>query len=118
MPGSQNGATIRVASQAIIEVRPAALGQIWHPPETISRRPEQMYCPSDTRLEWLGKGLLLFKSDSKKRWRAKMQPLFESFPGPLLKSVMGPLASLFSSQHFPKREKSGLLNNLLKLVHA
>ena len=44
--------------------------------ETISRRPEQMYTPSDTRLEWLGEGPL-FKSDSNKRWRAKMQPLFE-----------------------------------------
>ena len=29
----QNGATIRVISQAIIEVRPAALVQIWHPPD-------------------------------------------------------------------------------------
>ena len=31
-PARQNGATIRVTSLAIIEVRPAALGQIWHPP--------------------------------------------------------------------------------------
>ena len=46
---------------------------------------------SDTRLEWLGEGLL-FKLDSNKCWRAKMQPPFESFPGPLLKSGMGPLA--------------------------
>ena len=30
--GGQNGATIRVTSQAITEVRPAALGQMWHPP--------------------------------------------------------------------------------------
>ena len=34
--------------------------------ETISRRSEQMYTPSDTRLEWLGEGPL-FKSDSNKR---------------------------------------------------
>ena len=26
--------------------------------ETISRRPEQMYTPSDARLEWPGEGLL------------------------------------------------------------
>ena len=32
--------------------------------ETISRRPEQMYTPSDTRLEWPGEGPL-FESDSK-----------------------------------------------------
>ena len=44
--------------------------------ETIRRRPEQMYTPSDTRLEWLGEGPL-FKSDSNKRWRAKMRPVFE-----------------------------------------
>ena len=31
--------------------------------ETISRRPEQMYVPSDTRLEWPEEGLL-FESDS------------------------------------------------------
>ena len=30
--GGQNGATIRVTSEAIIEVRPVALGQIWHLP--------------------------------------------------------------------------------------
>ena len=50
-----------------------------------------MYTLSDTRLEWLGEGLL-FKLDSNKRWRAKMQPIFESFPGALLKSGVGPLA--------------------------
>ena len=30
----QNGATIRVTFWAVIEVRPAAPGQIWHPPES------------------------------------------------------------------------------------
>ena len=48
--------------------------------ETISRKPEQMYTPSYTRLEWLGKGPLS-KLDSNKHWRAKMQPLFESTLG-------------------------------------
>ena len=46
-----------------------------------SRRPEQMYTPYDTRLEWLGEGPL-FKLDSIKCWNAKMQPIFVSFPGP------------------------------------
>ena len=50
-----------------------------------------MYTPSDARLEWLGEGSL-FKTDSNKRWTAKMKPLFESFPEPLLKSGVGPLA--------------------------
>ena len=50
---------------------------------TISRRPEQMYTISDTILEWLEEGLL-FKLDSNKRWTAKMQRIFESFPWPLL----------------------------------
>ena len=34
--------------------------------ETISRRPEQMYTPSDTGLEWLGEGPL-YKSVSNRR---------------------------------------------------
>ena len=59
--------------------------------ETISRKPEQMYTLPDTILEWLGEGLL-FKLDSNKCWKAKMQPIFESFPGKLLKSGVGPLA--------------------------
>ena len=56
-----------------------------------------MYTLPDTRLEWLGEGLL-FKLDSSKRWRAKMQPIFESFPGPLLKSGVGPLARYGNNQ--------------------
>ena len=59
--------------------------------KTISRKPEHTYTLPDTRLEWLGEGLL-FKLDSNKRWKAKMQPIFESFPGPFLKSVVRPLA--------------------------
>ena len=58
--------------------------------ETISRRPEQMYISSDTRLEWLGEGPL-FESDSNKRQGAQMGPLFESPPRPLLKSGLQPL---------------------------
>ena len=50
-----------------------------------------MHTLSDTRLEWPGKGQL-FKLDSNEHWRAKMQPMFESFPGPLLKSGLGSLA--------------------------
>ena len=68
------------------------LGRYGTHQETISRRPEQMYTLSDTRLEWLGEELL-FKLDSNKRWRAKMQPIFESYPSPLLKSGMGPLTT-------------------------
>ena len=82
--GGLHGATIRVTSQAIIEVRPAALGQIRHHQETISKIPEQMYAPSETRLEWLEEGPL-FKSDSNKR----------SFPGPLLKSGVGALGEIW-----------------------
>ena len=58
--------------------------------DAISRRPEQMYTSSDTRLEWLGDGPL-FESDSNKRQGAKMGPLFESPPRPLLKSGLRPL---------------------------
>ena len=58
--------------------------------ETISRRPEQMYTSSDTRLVWPGEGPL-FESDSSKRQGAKTEPLFESPPGLLLKSGLQPL---------------------------
>ena len=61
-----------------------------------------MSTPSDTRLEWLGEGLL-FKLDSSKRWRAEMQPIFESFPGPLLKSGVGPLARYGNHQEIISR---------------
>ena len=49
-----------------------------------------MYTLSDTRLESLGDGPL-FESDSYKRQGAKMGPLFESPPRPLLKSGLQPL---------------------------
>ena len=50
-----------------------------------------MYSPSDTglRMAWGGS---LFTLVSNKRRRAKLRVLFKSFPGPLLKSGMGPLA--------------------------
>ena len=38
--------------------------------ETTSRRPEQMYTLSDTKLEWPGEGPL-FESDPNKRWGVK-----------------------------------------------
>ena len=45
--------------------------------ETISRRPEQMYTSSHTRLEWPREGPL-FELDSNKHQGAKMWALFES----------------------------------------
>ena len=41
--------------------------------------------------------------DSNKHWSAKMQPLFESFPGPLLKSGVGPLARCGNHQEIISR---------------
>ena len=58
--------------------------------EILSRRLQQMYTSSDTRLEWPGEGPL-FESDSNKRHGAKTGPLFESSPRPLLKSGLQPL---------------------------
>ena len=49
-----------------------------------------MYTSSDTRWEWSGEGPL-FTSYSNKHRRAKIGPLFESLPGPLLKSGLQPL---------------------------
>ena len=56
-----------------------------------------MYTPSDTRLEWVEEELL-FKLDSDRCWRAKMRPTFRSLPGPLLKSGVGPLASMVTTR--------------------
>ena len=61
-----------------------------------------MHTPSDTRLKWLGEGPL-FKSDSNKHWMAKMQPLLESFPGPLLKSGVGQSARCGNHQEIVSR---------------
>ena len=61
-----------------------------------------MYTPCDTRLEWLREGPL-FESNSNKCWRAKVRPLFESFPGPLLKLGMGPLVRYGSHQEIISR---------------
>ena len=52
-----------------------------------------MYTSSDTRLKWPGEGPL-FKYDSIKRQEAKMGPLFESPPKPLLKSGLQPLVQI------------------------
>ena len=61
-----------------------------------------MYTPSDTRLVGMAWGSL-FKLDSNKHWRAKMQPLFESFSGPLLKSGVGSLARCGNHQEIISR---------------
>ena len=70
--------------------------------KTISRRPEQMYSSSDTGLG-LAWGGSLFTSVSNKRRRAKLRLLFKSFPGPLLKSGMGPLARYSNHQEIINR---------------
>ena len=76
----QNAATIRVISWAIIEVRSGSLVSYGTHQETISRRPEQMYTPSDIILKWPGEEPL-FESDSNTCREAEMGPLFESPPG-------------------------------------
>ena len=58
-----------------------------------------MYTPSDTRLV----GMAWRDHYSIKNWRAKMQPLFESFPGTLLKSGVGPLARCGNHQEIISR---------------
>ena len=97
----QNGATIRVTSWAIIDVRHAALRYGTHQ-KTISRRPEQMYFPSDTGLgmAWGGS---LFTSVLNIRRGSKLRLLFKSFPGPLLKSGMGSLARYSNHQEIINR---------------
>ena len=43
------------------------------------------------------------KFDMHKHWSTKMQPLLESFPGPLLKSGVGPLARYGNHQEIISR---------------
>ena len=84
----QNGPLIESHPRPLLKSGLQPLDRYGTHQETISRKPEQMHTPSDTRLEWLREELL-FKLDSNKRWRAKMQPLFESLPGPLLSGALG-----------------------------
>ena len=62
-----------------------------------------MYTSSDTRLEWPGKGPL-FESDSNKCPGAKMGPLFESPPWPLLKLGLQPLGRYGTHQETISRK--------------
>ena len=61
----------------------------------MSRRPEQVYLPSYSRLDLPGKGPL-FELDFNKWWRrgggggGNMWALFKSSPGPLLTSGLDP----------------------------
>ena len=70
--------------------------------KTISRIPEQMYSPSETGLGMAWRGSL-FMSVSNKHRGAKMRILFKSFPRPLLKSSIGPLARYSNHQEIVNR---------------
>ena len=61
-----------------------------------------MYSPSDTGLG-MAWGRSLFTSVSNKRRGAKLRLLFKSFPRPLLKSDMGPLARYSNHQEIINR---------------
>ena len=63
--GSQYGATIRVTSWLKSGLQ--LLGRYGTDQESISRRPEQVYLPSDPRLEWPGEGPL-FEFNLNKCW--------------------------------------------------
>ena len=56
-----------------------------------------MYTSSDTRLEWPREGPL-FESDSNKRQGVKTGPLFESPPGPSLKSGLLPWTDMANAR--------------------
>ena len=55
-PRGPKGATIRVTPRTLLKSGLQPLGRYGTPQETISWRPEQMYTPSDIRLEWLREG--------------------------------------------------------------
>ena len=60
-----------------------------------------MWISFDTRLEWPRRAL--FESDSNKRREAKTGPLYESPPGPLLKSGLQPLGRCGTHQETIRR---------------
>ena len=105
----QNGPLFESSSRPLLKSSLRALARYGTHQKTISGRPELMYAPFVTRLEWPGDRPLfksdsnkcrraewlvegpLFELDSNKHWMAKMRPLFESPHGPLLKSGLEPL---------------------------
>ena len=66
LPGGKCGNYLSHLLGHFTEVWPGPLVRYGIHQETISGRPEQIYTPSDTRLEWPGEGLL-FESDSNDR---------------------------------------------------
>ena len=76
--------------------------------KTISRRPEQMYSPSDTGLgmAWGGS---LFTSVSNKRRGTKLRLLFKSFSGPLLNQAWGPWPDIVIT----RKSETGDLNRCI-----
>ena len=62
--------------------------------ETMSERLEQVYLPSDSRLDLPGEGPL-FELDFNKWWEGGgMWALFKSLPGPLFTSGLGPWSDM------------------------
>ena len=66
------------------------LGRYGTHQESISRRPEQVYLPSDPRLEWPDAGPL-FEINLNKCWGQNVGTIRVT-PGPLSMSGLGPLA--------------------------
>ena len=52
--GAKTGPLFESARRPLLKSGLQPLGRYGTHQKTISRRPEQMYTPSDTRLEWLG----------------------------------------------------------------
>ena len=82
-------------SGGIIEVMLGALGRYGTHQETMSGRLEQVYLPSDSRLDLPGEGPL-FEMDFNKWWEGGggMWALFKSLPGSLFTSGLGPWSDM------------------------
>ena len=57
--GGQNGALFESSPRPLLKSGLQPLGRCSTHQETISRRPEQVYLPSDPRLEWPGEGAII-----------------------------------------------------------
>ena len=88
--GGQNRATIRASPRPLLKSGLQSYGRCGTHQETISRRPEQVYLPSDPRLEWPGEGPL-FEFNLNKCW-GQSEGTIRVTPGPLFMSGLWPLA--------------------------
>ena len=88
--GAKTGPLFELPPRPLLKSGLQPLGRCGIHQETISRRPEQVYLPSDPRLEWPGEGRL-FEFNLNKCWGQNVCTIRVT-PGLLFMSGQWPLA--------------------------